>query len=268
MSSAVPLDLAGLQRRFQNYVLHGDRAVLQYIADAAGTGAAIRMDIYAEGYPLRLLEALATDYPGLKAIAGKEFDGLGRAYIAACPSTLRNLRWYGQKLPQFLDSTPPWSDRPELADMARFEWAMGISFDALDAASLTREALTGVGADDWPRLSFLPHPAAQRVVLTTDVPRAWSAQARGEALGPVQREPEPVTWLLTRRSLQVRFRAMTAQEAAAFDRLAARASFALWCGELAEIVGGDNAARQAVEWLNQWLADGALAGFALEPPTA
>ena len=262
-STAQSDDLESLQRRFQDYVLHGNPAVLRDVAGAAR--AAIKMDIYADGYPQRLLEALATDYPGLKAIAGEEFNELGRAYIAACPSTLRNLRWYGQNLAQFLASTAPWSDRPELADMARFEWAMGISFDALDATSLTREALGGIGAQDWPRLIFLPHPATQCVALTTDVPHAWSAQARGEALAPVQHEPVPVPWLLTRRSLQVRFRAMGPQEAAAFDRLGTRASFAQWCGELAEMVGEDNAARQAVEWLNQWLADGALAGFALAP---
>ncbi|MBV8208807.1 MAG: putative DNA-binding domain-containing protein [Burkholderiaceae bacterium] len=261
-STAQSDDLESLQRRFQDYVLHGNPAVLQHVAGA--TRAAIKMDIYAEGYPLRLLEALATDYPGLKAIAGEEFNELGRAYIAACPSTLRNLRWYGEKLAQFLESTSPWSIRSELADMARFEWAMGISFDALDSTSLTREALSGIGAQDWSRLIFLPHPATRCVVLTTDVPRAWSAQARGEALAPVQHEPVPAPWLLTRRDLQVRFRAMGPQEAEAFDRLAARVSFGQWCAELGEMVGEENAAGQAVKWLNQWLADGALAGVTLQ----
>jgi hypothetical protein len=31
------------------------------------------------------------------------------------------------------------------------------------------------------------------------------------------------------------------------------------------MLGEQRAAEQAVEWLNQWLADGALAGFALGP---
>jgi hypothetical protein len=259
-------DLARLQREFQDYVLHGDPAALQHLVGTGLADAATRMSVYAEGYALRLLEAMETDYPGLKAIAGDEdFKALGRAYIAAHPSKLRNLRWFGARLPAFLEASPDWSGRPELADMARFEWAMATSFDALDAACLNREALTRVGRDDWPRLSFIVHPAVQRVELRTQVTRAWSAQARGEPLPPLHHEPGPVEWLLTRRRLQVRFRPMTPEEAIAFDRLAARITFGQWCAELGNLVGQDTAAERAVEWLNQWLADGALAGFALEP---
>jgi len=262
------LDLARLQREFQAYVLHRDPAVLQHVLGAGAADAATRMDVYADGYPLRLLEALQTDYPGLRAITGgQDFEALGRAFIAACPSTLRNLRWYGERLSPFLETSPPWSDRCELADMARFEWAMACSFDALDAAGLSREALTGVSAENWPRLSFIVHPAVRRVELKTNVTRAWSAQARGEKLPKLQRESTSTAWLLTRRRLQVRFRAMTPEEASAFDRLATGASFARWCSELGEMVGEEVAAGRAVEWLNQWLADGALAGFALGSPS-
>jgi len=259
------LDLASLQRAFQDYVLQRNSAVLQHVLGTGAADAATRMDVYADGYWLRLLEALEADYPGLKAIAGsRDFEALGRAFIAAFPSTFRNLRWYGERLAQFLEASPDWSDRPELADMARFEWAMAASFDALDAACLSREALTGVSQENWPRLSFIVHPAVQRVELKTNVTRAWSAHARGEELPSVRREPTAVTWLLTRRRLQVRFRAMTLEESIAFDRLAARVSFSHWCGELGQMVGQERAAERAVEWLNQWLADGALAGFALE----
>jgi Putative DNA-binding domain len=261
------LDLARLQREFQNYVLQRNPAVLEHILGTGTADAGTRMDVYADGYALRLLEALETDYPGLKAVAGEDFDALGRAFIAACPSTCRNLRWYAEPLAQFLATNPVWADRPELADMARFEWAMGTSFDALDAACLSREALTGVSVENWPRLSFIVHPAVQRVELKSNVTRVWAAQARGEELPAVRREATPTTWLLTRRRLQVRFRAMTSEEAIAFSRLAARVGFGQWCGELGDVVGEDRAAERAVEFLNQWLADGALAGFALEPPS-
>jgi hypothetical protein len=60
---------------------------------------------------------------------------------------------------------------------------------------------------------------------------------------------------------------MTPEEAIAFDRLAARAAFAQWCAELSELVGEERASTLAVELLNQWLADGALAGFALGTPS-
>jgi hypothetical protein len=264
--SPTSLDLGRLQHEFEDYVLHRDPAVLQHVLGDGIAGATTRMDVYAEAYVLRLLEALEADYPGLKAIAGSDdFETLGRAFIAACPSTFRNLRWYGEHLAQFLEGSHDWSVRPELADMARFEWAMATSFDALDAACLSREALTGVAPENWPRLSFIVHPAVQRVDLKTNVTQAWLAQERGEELPPLHSESAATTWLLTRRQLQVRFRAMAPQEVIGFSRVAARATFAQLCGELCETLGEQRAAEQAVEWLNQWLADGALAGFALEP---
>jgi hypothetical protein len=256
-------DLARVQREFQRYVLQRDPAALQHVLAGDAAEAAVRMDIYADGYALRLLEALETDYPGLAALAASEtFEALGRAYIAAHPSTFRNLRWFGGELAPFLESSSEWSQQPELADMARFEWAMAQSFDAPDAASLSREALASVSQDDWPRLSFRVHPAVQRVELTTNAPQVWSAQNRGEPLPPLSHGPARV-WLLTRREFQVRFRSMSADEATAFGRLATGIGFAQWCGELGDLAGQEHAAEQAIGWLNQWLADGALAGFAL-----
>jgi hypothetical protein len=266
-TQATPPDaLASLQHEFQAYVLHRAPAVLERVRATGTADASARMDVYADGYVLRLLEAMQTDYPGLLAIAGDGgFDEFGRAYIASHPSTLRNLRWYGDGLAAFLASTPPWSARRELADMARFEWAMGTAFDAPDATGLSRGDLAAVDPGDWPRLTFTVHPAVRTVALETNVTAAWSAQARGEPLPALRAEKGVTTWLLTRRELQVRFRAMTPAEAAAFDRLSARASFAQWCAELGEAVGEQAAAAQAVQLLGQWLADGALAGFALEP---
>jgi len=259
--------LAGLQRAFQDYVLRREPAVLARVHGTGAADAATRMNVYADGYVLRLLEALETDYPGLKAIAGAEhFEALGRAFIAAHPSPYRNLRWYGDRLAAFLASAPAWCDRPELADMARFEWAMATSFDAPDASALGREELARIAAADWPRVVFEVHPAVQRVDLGSNAPAAWSAQARGEALPLLRPDPQPAAWLLTRRQLQVRYRAMAPQEAGAFDRLAGGAPFCDWCGELAECVGEADAAPRAVEYLNQWLAEGALAGLTLGPP--
>jgi hypothetical protein len=58
---------------------------------------------------------------------------------------------------------------------------------------------------------------------------------------------------------------MAANEAVAFESLAAGRRFEQWCAELGEAVGEEAAALQAVQWLGQWLADGALGEFHLEP---
>ena len=259
--------LAGLQREFQDYVLWRAPAVLEKVRATGRADAATRMDVYADGYVLRLVEALRTDYPGLVAIAGSEaFEALARAFIARHPSAVRNLRWYGANLAPFIEAAPPWSERCELAEMARFEWAMAGCFDAPDAPSLDREALAAVDADHWPVLVFSVHPAARRLALKSNVAAAWSAQARGEPCPSVRLDPCASAWLLTRRQLQVRYRAMAPEEAQAFDSLAAGASFAQWCGQLGEAVGQDAAPARAVQCLGQWLAEGALSGLSLAAP--
>jgi len=266
MTLQAPQALASLQRDFQAYVLHRAPAVLAQVRASGKADAATRMDVYAEGYPLRLLEALQADYPGLYAIAGAQaFDGFGRGFIAAHPSRFRNLRWYGGALASYLATQPPWSARRELADMARFEWAMASSFDGADAEALQREALGAVDPEDWPRLRFCLHPAVRSVELASNVASSWTAQARGEPLPQTQVEEAPARWLLTRRELQVHFRRMAGDEALVFDQMASGASFEAWCSELGELLGEQAAAVRAVECLGQWLADGALAGFTLDP---
>ena len=255
------IDLARLQAEFQSYVLDRNPAVLQHVSGTAAADAAIRMGVYVRGYVLRLLGLLEEHYPSLKAIAGAgEFEALGHAYIAAQSSTSGDLYGFAERLSQFLESDSRWSQHPELADMARFERAVARSFDAADEDLLRREALAGLAPDRWPRLRFTLHPAVQRVELRTNVAHAWSAWARREALPALHRNAAAVTWLLTRQGLKLRFHAMSSEEAAAFDRLTTGACFAQWCDAL----GPGAMAERAVGLLNRWLADGALAGFAVE----
>jgi Putative DNA-binding domain len=259
-----PSCLDRLEREFQAYVLERDPRILQQVRTDVNADATARMDVYADGYVVRLIEALQTDFVGLHALAGDElFDRFGRAFIAAQPSNFRNLRWYGGGLAPYLSSTAPWSEQPELGEMARFEWAMATSFDAPDAPSLQREQLSALAADDWPRVCFTVHPAVQRVRLTTNVAAIWSAQAHGEPLPAVQTGATERTWLLTRRELQVRHRPMADDEAVVFEGLASGASFAQWCAQLGEAVDEEQAAQRAAQYLGQWLAEGALASFYL-----
>lgn len=266
--SPVPPDpLQRLQREFQAYVLGRDPAVLASVRATGRADAATRMDVYADGYAIRLVEALQSDYPGLAALAGPEdFETLARAYVAATPSGFRNLRWYGGALPGFVAQTPPWCGRAGLADMASFEWAMSLSFDAADAAPMRREDLAGLAPEDWPHMRLAVHPAVQVVTLRSNAPAAWSAQARGEPLPALVANGEPASWLLARRELQVRFRVMAPDEAAALMRVRAGEPFGQWCdafaGDDGEAEEG-RAAERAVQCLLQWLADGALAGFSV-----
>lgn len=73
-----------------------------------GVSAERRMDIYASGYVLRLLECMKADFPGLNAFMGEElFDVFAKAYIVSLPSQSWSLYHLTERFPEFLRSTQP-----------------------------------------------------------------------------------------------------------------------------------------------------------------
>ena len=143
--------LRALQQDFQHYVLLPDGRMDNQVGASAQASAQERLGIYANAYRLRLLEALDTDFPGLHTLVGdEEFDRLGRAYIDAHPSQHFSLRWYGHQVAAFLRATPPYADHPVLAEMAQFEWAMSLAFDADDSPLVTVEDMLALPPEVGP----------------------------------------------------------------------------------------------------------------------
>ena len=78
--------LGDLQRAFQDYLLASSDSFKAAVRDTKKADRTTLLDVYRDGYALRLIEVLTTDYPGLMAMAGPaDFDHMARAYIAAHP---------------------------------------------------------------------------------------------------------------------------------------------------------------------------------------
>src|SRR5881394_1047176 len=109
--------LGDLQRAFQDYVLASSDAFQSAVRDTRKADRLTLLDVYRDGYSLRLIEVLTNDYPGLMAMAGPaDFDHLARAYIAAHPSRHPSVRWFGKDVADFIALTPPLSRAPALAE--------------------------------------------------------------------------------------------------------------------------------------------------------
>lgn len=73
-----------------------------------GVSAERRMDIYATGYVLRLLDCMKCDFPGLQAFMGEDlFDVFAKAYIVSLPSQSWSLYNLTERFPNFLRATEP-----------------------------------------------------------------------------------------------------------------------------------------------------------------
>ncbi|HSC46448.1 MAG TPA: DNA-binding domain-containing protein, partial [Gammaproteobacteria bacterium] len=143
--------LLKLERSFQDCVLAGNHDMAGQVVGTASASAEERVGIYVDAYRLRLLEILEDNYPGLRVLVGDEvFDRLGRSYIDAHPSIHPSVRWFSRHLEEFLKTTAPYAGHPYLAEMAAFEWAQSMVFDAADAAQVAIEEMTVVAPDQWP----------------------------------------------------------------------------------------------------------------------
>jgi hypothetical protein len=116
-----------------------------------------RLEIYNRQYWFRILDSLAEDFPGLRAVVGqKQFDRLARKYLADCPSQSFTMRNLGSQLLAWLDAHAELIGlHGDLAlDMVRLEWAHIEAFDAAERQPLTPAQIAGLNSDS----KLLPQP--------------------------------------------------------------------------------------------------------------
>ncbi|GAB6067201.1 DNA-binding domain-containing protein [Methylothermus subterraneus] len=242
------MNLAQWQRRLQAAIVEENGAVSEFKEGLA---------VYRNAYRLRLIEALAADYPKLSRWLGEErFARLALDYVAAYPSRERSLRWVGRRLPEFLQGASPWQARPELAEMALFEWALGLAFDCADAEPLAPLHLAQIPIERWPALRLKLHPSVQVVALAYPVPQVWKALAAAEPPPACLKRPSPIPWLVWRQGFKVFFRSLAGPEHHALQKVLAGGAFAEVCEELAGWDLKPDVARYAVSLLWRWLEEG------------
>jgi hypothetical protein len=247
--------LAEIERQVQAAILSAQIEVPGFLV--GGGEEARRLEVYRNAYRLRLIEALAADYPKLCRWLGEEaFAELARGYLAIFPSRERSLRWVGKHLPKFLHSAPPWQERPELYELAQFEWELGLAFDCADAEPLGFEPLLSLPVERWPELRFRLHPSVRLLRLAYPVPQLWKALEAQSSIPSCPKLPNPLTWLIWRKELKVFFRSLPEPERLALEQIQAGCAFAEVCEGLSELK--PDAAQYAALILKRWLAGGLI----------
>lgn len=255
--------LADLQRAFQDYVLASHQGFTGQVRDTSKADRVTLLDVYRDGYALRLIEVLESDYAGVLAMAGPaDFDHMARAYIAAHPSHHPSVRWFGRTLPDFLATTAPYDRTPAVAEMARFEWALGEAFDSIDVEPLRAEAVMTVPPEAWEAIAFSPLPSLRRLAFTHDVPPSWQ---RREEVEPgtleVAELGTTVPWMIWRPERVSNFRSLEADEAVMLDAMVQGRPFPALCEALLPHVGEDRVAARAAGLLRSWVEEGLIASF-------
>ena len=162
---SLPLDR--LQRWMQSVVVHP--GTVEEAVSGKGAAAAVpkgrvaevilpsahlqpleRLEIYHAMYPLRMEEALASDYPGLKHFLGDDgFMRLVQDYVQEHPSRSFTLNPLGRRLPDYLETARGVRQRAFCRDLARLERALAEVFDAEETPALDEAAIVAVPEAAW-----------------------------------------------------------------------------------------------------------------------
>jgi putative DNA-binding protein len=267
--------LLKIQEAFQRFLLGGDPTIGSHVVGTQRVPVETRLGIYGNGYRLRLIEALQKSFPVLAQLLDEKFETLAASYVEAHESPFFNIRWYGDRMAEFLAADAEYSKVPILAEMARWEWAMDAVFDAADAEPIDASAFAGIPPEDWAGLQFDWSPAVQVLELEWNVPQLWKAVTEGSD----QPEPalEPSSYLIWRRELQIFFRPLGKEEAAAVTAVrgghrGAGRSFGELCVLLCEHLDESEAmepemavepavaSQHAAAFLRGWVESGLLVG--------
>ena len=253
------IPLRELQRDMQRHLLGEESGVTAAIVDAPPLPAADRLAIYRNAYQVRLIDALHETYPILHGLLGDEaWVEMGQGYVAAHPSVFRSIRWYGRELPEFLAGLTPYSETPILSEVARLEWTLAEVFDATDALSLPRSALSSIEPSAWGGLTFEFHPSLRRLSFSWNSAAVWKAMSQDETPPRPEMASAPIPWLLWRQNLQNYFRSMNAVESAALDSALRGHNFAQLCEDLGALLPQEEIPAAAASLLGAWADSGII----------
>lgn len=127
------MDQHKLQHLFKEAIVQQDvsELLIEEVKAGGKLSALKAIEIYQDGYPARLSEALLSTYEATARAMGEEgFLGYALQYIYRYPSRYYDLNQYGKGLSKYLRSLSELeNDFPYIGDLSQFEWLFKEVFD-------------------------------------------------------------------------------------------------------------------------------------------
>lgn len=242
------MTLAEMQARFFQLATRapGARPAADCFVSTPDLSAEERLDIYANMFVWRQIDALREDFPKLAQLLGDEgFYATAEKYLRAHPSTHPSLGQLGRHFASFLAESP--GQRPDLADLAALEWARCEVFEEAHVGAATPDL---VGSPDPARIVLRPVPALRLLSLRHDVVTLWkNLEDDGTAPPP---HPQPSAVAVWRKELVVFHVRIAPDEALALRRAMSGATLGEVCEAFAE---RQDAVRAALSAVASWFAE-------------
>jgi len=241
-----------------------------FIAPNSRLNAFERLEIYNRQYWLRVLNALAEDFPALRAVLGsRRFHELSVAYLQQHPNRSFSLRNLGSRLVEWLSEHPRFAGRRNAlaVDVTRIEWAFVEAFDSAEYSPLTLEQIATL--DGGSRLALQPHVQLLELHYSADeLVIALHAGEKRQASEAATQDDEPVEppvrlpklrrramWVAAHRvDLSVYYRRMAREEFCTLAAIRAGRPLlaALESGFAESTVPMERRARLVQAWFGTW----------------
>lgn len=262
-SAMTEFSLRQLQTDFKSYLMQGHSDIERQVLDQGALDADFRLQIYANAYVARLVEALESDYEALAALLGEEdFYDLAHAYINRHPSRFTSLRWFGQFMASFLESTPPYDSQQHMWELARFEWALVQAFNSPDFNCVKEADMAGLQAQQWPSLRFRFNPSVHLCPYAWNIIPIWQAMRQEQPIPAPQALDTTDVCLVWRNGLNTQFRTLEGEEALLLPAAMQGADFSELCQLLLDSdqleIEADQLALTAAGALKTWIHAGLL----------
>jgi len=216
-----------------------------------------RVDIYANMYFYRILDALKEDFPATLAVLGDEnFHNLVTGYLLEYPPTEPSITHSGSHLAEYLRDHPMRQAAPFIADLAKLERATVEVFLGPDAPALDTDALRAIAVEDWPAIKLKLHSSAQILSLDWRVSDLLRAVEEHRPWNPPNQDAVKV--LVWRTNARVFHRDLDPTEANAVGAAQRAASFAEICGIVAASATDQDPVAAMNQMLARWLSDSLL----------
>jgi hypothetical protein len=165
--------LEKLQSTFSEFLMYGfyQDELLEQLASTSDQQSVQRLDVYRNGYFIRLEAALAHDFPACERILGRaEFVRHAGDYVVALPSISPSLRNLGHGFAGWLRAHAG----AAIADLADIEWAVMQVFDGPDCVAADSTSMEQFAPEDWAMLRVALVPTLTLLSLTSNADDVWN----------------------------------------------------------------------------------------------
>lgn len=248
-----------IQHWFADEMFKKNKTALADCLDSqAGDPGIDRIEVYAEGYPARIREALHEAYPAIHKILGEAvFTDLALEYSKSRSFEHYNLGRAADFFPEFLSLTKWKEDFPFLRDLAELEFSVQRAFHAEIKPSATGADFAEKAAVDGENLIFNFQPHVFGVRSFWPILDIWNARNLEAAQVNIQVEGRAQAVLIYRKNEKVMCQKAEALEIAVLKSLMEGNSL----GKAFEVMTEADDMTPVQGWFSNWLLNGLIVRF-------